>query len=517
VTRRVRKSGLAWALAVVAAGVGWAPPSQAAEVVHCGQVITRSLTVANDVGPCAGDGLIVRANDITVDLNGHVARGAGFANPSSIDSAGVRLDSVTGVTVRSGTVREFAVGVLVLHGSGNTISGITAADNVGRSFATYGDGINLDASSDNTVIGSTVTGNGPFAGIDMTNDASGNHIANNHVADNHVVATFEFGDCQCDDGIAVAAGSFNVISGNVVERNGEFGIAMAGRDASHDQALDNISRDNGNFGINAGGSGGHLVSNNVVTGNGFDRFAAPSVGPQPFNDGGVAACGTCFGPGDLTTIQDNVVTGNGGIGVFLGFNGNEFLGGTGIFGTFPPRPYQAPRSNLVQRNQVRDNTGDGIFVECEKVFDASFNSTCLTDSPPHHGLRILDNTSLGNGGAKAGAGAWDLHDGNVNCDHNIWAANKAVTANPPCTLAGSSPTTTSTTSTTRPTTTTTRPPATTTTTIANACAQQVEAQRKAVNAQITQQEVGQSAATVAALEQSRALANANFDRQLAAC
>ena len=512
--------------ALVAAGLGWGSPAQAAELVSCGQVLTHSVTLANDIGPCAGDGLIVRTNGITVDLGGHVVRGAGFSSPASIDSAGVRLDNVTGVTVRSGTAREFAVGILVLHGSGNTISHITAADNIGRSFATYGDGINLDGSNDDTVINSTVTGNGPFSGINMVRNASGNHITDNHVADNHVAATFEFGDCQCDDGIAIDAGELNVVSGNVAERNGEFGISLAGRDAAHDQALNNVSRDNGHFGINAGGSGGHLVSGNVITGNGFGRFEPLGSSIGDSIDGGVAACGTCFGPGDPTTIQDNVITGNRGVGVFLGFNGNQFLGGTGIFGSFPPRPYQAPRPNLVQRNQIRGNGGDGVFVECETVFDANFNASCLPDSPPHQGLRILDNTSLGNGGANAGKSAWDLHDGNVNCDHNIWSANKAVTANPPCTLAGSGSTSTSTTrppttTTTKPTTTTTTGPTTTsstsTTVAGNACAQQVEAQRKLVNDQITQQEVGQSVGVVAALEQSRAQANASFDRQLAAC
>jgi len=504
---------------MLVAGLGWAPPAPAAEVVGCGQVLTHSVTLAGDIGPCAGDGLTVRANGITVDLGGHVVRGAGFASAASIDSAGVRLDNVTGVTVRSGTVREFAVGILVFHGSGNTVAGIIAADNIGRSFATWGDGINLDGSNDNTVRDSTVTGNGPFAGINMVRNASGNHITDNYVADNHVVATFEFGECQCDDGIAIDAGEFNVVSGNLAERNGEFGISLAGRDAAHDQAVDNVSRDNGHWGINAGGSGGHLVSGNVITGNGFGRFEPPGSPIGDAIDGGVAACGTCFGPGDPTTIQDNVITANRGIGVFLGFNGNQFLGGTGIYGTFPPQPYQAPRSNLVQRNQIRGNGGDGIFVECETVYDADFNASCLAGSPPHQGLRILDNTSLGNGGANAGKSAWDLHDGNVDCDHNIWSANKAVTGNPPCTLAGpGATTTTSSTSTTRPpTTTTTKPTTTTSTTVANACARQVQAQRKAFNDQITQQEVGQSAAVVAALEQSRSQANAAFDRQLAAC
>lgn len=76
---------------------------------------------------------------------------------------------------------------------------------------------------------------------------------------------------------------------------------------------------------------------------------------------------------------------------------------------------------------------------------------------------------------------------------------------------------TTTTTTTLPTTTTTAPPTTSTTTPSSSCAQSVQAQRQAVNLAFDAQESGQSPAVVAVLEQARARANADFDRQLAAC
>ncbi|MDQ6615285.1 MAG: hypothetical protein M3083_11195, partial [Actinomycetota bacterium] len=192
-------------------------------------------------------------------------------------------------------------------------------------------------------------------------------------------------------------------------------------------ATNNVVRFSGNLGINAGTAGdGHYVANNVLTDNGHEQF-----GPSNFAgfDGGIATCGTCFGPGAPTTIINNYISNNVGFGVFLGFNGH----------VFPGEAYQAPRANLVRGNTVIGNTGDGIFVECDMVFDAMFNGTCLTNPPRHQGLRILDNISLENGGTGAGVTAWDLHDGNKNpdgsggCNFNTWSGNTYTTANPACT------------------------------------------------------------------------------------
>ena len=89
----------------------------------------------------------------------------------------------------------------------------------------------------------------------------------------------------------------------------------------------------------------------------------------------------------------------------------------------------------MQHNTITNNTGDGIFVQCDVLYDADFNGTCLTSTPPHVGMRFLHNVAKKNGGSGAGVTAWDLHDENANCDHDIWSHNVARTANPSCTLA----------------------------------------------------------------------------------
>ena len=54
------------ALAVVTASASATPATK----VMCGQTLTRSVKLANDLRDCPGDGLVIGAPRITVDLNG---------------------------------------------------------------------------------------------------------------------------------------------------------------------------------------------------------------------------------------------------------------------------------------------------------------------------------------------------------------------------------------------------------------------------------------------------------------
>jgi parallel beta-helix repeat protein len=438
----VKRFSIVSAGALLGSTLGLASAAYAAgTTVACGQVITTSITLTNDVGPCLGDGLIVKGFSITVDMAGHTIKGAASDPASAIDQAGIHLDNVSGVTVKGGTVRGFFAGVLVKGGSGNTITDMKVFNNVGLGTTLYSDGIVLDGSTNNKVTTNRVTGNGPYAGIHMINNASNNRVLRNFVADNHV-PSIGLGpggtDLALDSGIALDSdSSYNVISDNQVLRNGFFGIKLAGVGTSHDQAINNTIKDNGNAGINAGGNG-HTVAGNLIDHNGYEQFLPVGATAGQNSRDGVITCGVPSPPGrpcgnDPAIIQDNSITRNAGIGVDLVFNGSQVTGGCGIYGCFPAEPYSPPRSNLVQRNIVRNNGGDGIFVECDQLYDANFDATCITTSPDHKGQRILNNTTSGNGGANAGISAWDLHDQNPRCDDDIWSGNTYDTAKPFCT------------------------------------------------------------------------------------
>ena len=59
----------------------------------------------NDLNDCLWDGLVVGANNITIDLDGHTIDGKGIG-------AGIRNDGYDNVTIRNGKVSEFDYGVI---------------------------------------------------------------------------------------------------------------------------------------------------------------------------------------------------------------------------------------------------------------------------------------------------------------------------------------------------------------------------------------------------------------------
>ncbi len=131
-------------------------------------MLTRSTTLHQDVGPCSGNGITVAANNVTLNLNGHRV----FGTDQSGEGAGVLLRHVSGVVVVNGTVEQFDGGVVIEGGARNSVVRVTARDNIGSSEGMsgpsetlYGDGIAVQGSSHNRIIGNHAVNNGPYSGI----------------------------------------------------------------------------------------------------------------------------------------------------------------------------------------------------------------------------------------------------------------------------------------------------------------------------------------------------------------
>jgi hypothetical protein len=96
-----------------------------AKSLSCGEVIKESVKLSTNL-VCTGDGLIIGADGITVDLNGHSLEGPG---PKS-SKIGVMLATSSGVTLKGpGTISGYQAGTLDTGGQGNTITGINYDDN----------------------------------------------------------------------------------------------------------------------------------------------------------------------------------------------------------------------------------------------------------------------------------------------------------------------------------------------------------------------------------------------------
>ena len=108
-----------------------APASAQTAHPQCGDTITQDTTLYADLVDCPGDGLVIGANGVTLDLGGHVVDGAG-AN----DSAGVSGSGFHGARIENGTVRQFGVGIALATrthrgtgASGNVLRRLEIVDN----------------------------------------------------------------------------------------------------------------------------------------------------------------------------------------------------------------------------------------------------------------------------------------------------------------------------------------------------------------------------------------------------
>jgi sugar lactone lactonase YvrE len=276
---------------------GAPPPGPA---TGCGRVITTDTTLVADVGPCAGNGLVLGGDNVTLDLAGH--RVFGDADRTGRD-AGILLTGRKGVTVKGGTVEGFDAGVSVIGGSGNTIRDMVVRDNIGNpdsSVSEYGDGIVLLFSKENSVLDNLVTHNGNYDGIGVLGVGADRNLIQGNTVENTVTEGFSFGI-----GILV-----NPILSVDLPRE----VSLY-----RNRVLGNTVRDNESGGISTLSNINGVIEDNVVTGNGTDGFAFPGngIGVQSllFTD-----------PNTRVLVRNNEVHGNGRSGIDVLSRSNRIVG-----------------------------------------------------------------------------------------------------------------------------------------------------------------------------------------------
>ena len=259
-----------------------ASPSAAASLT-CGSVVTTSVVLTSDLGPCPGDALIAGADNIVIDLGGHTITGNG-------SGAGVRVAQHTGVTVTNGTIRTFETGVVLDESTRNTVSKLVLADNL-RGVNVAGsdnnlvekntilgsglDGIRLGLSDNNLVSKNILTGN--VFGIGVADFSTGNLVEKNVLRDTRGFGVAVFSDSDSNrlekndvqrtsggDGISVSPDSdLTVVFKNIANANRDDGIDT---DNPQTTITGNIANSNGDLGIEAvqgaTDGGGNLASGN---------------------------------------------------------------------------------------------------------------------------------------------------------------------------------------------------------------------------------------------------------------
>lgn len=463
-------------LAMIISAAGAAPAAAAPGMtLSCGSVVTESVKLANDVGPCPDDGLVIAASGITLDLNGHRVKGTfdPLAMGAPPDDEGITFRMVKGSTLRNGEVTGFATGVKIDGGSGNRVTRMDVHDNRGRSSA--GDGIVVFGSQRNRVDHNRVVGNGPASGITLlaaqsagSPGSSYNEISDNLVLDNNIPEVGADGtpNWRRDIGIAIEGpgATHNRVLRNLVENSGTHGI----------QVFPACST---GYDVSTGcpgtvGNDYNVIRNNRVNGNGL---AAPTEG-MPLGDG---ISILSMGPAMVkmprgTVVENNTTDGNQRNGISLGGgNGQELATGTWTtggesYGCYRPQRgdpndpivdspdlcgvngntvvrnsasgngaagiYVGPRSdeNTISYNRATNNGSDGIAIglavrydeDQREVRDASGNLVTIAGSGGRNNT-LEHNRATGNN-------RWDGADENPGCDNNRWVRNRFGTVNQAC-------------------------------------------------------------------------------------
>ena len=170
--RIIRRLGLSLIVAM-ALSVAVGPASGHAGLAQpgCGDTITVDTKLAKDLVNCPNNGIVIGADDITLDLNGHVIDGDGaeFSDcpPDEACDIGILDFDHRGVTIKGGDVREFTFGALVVGASDSHVTRLVLKNH-------FFSGLLVAESSRSEIDGLTVSGNG------LTTDQAGVDIFDSH-------------------------------------------------------------------------------------------------------------------------------------------------------------------------------------------------------------------------------------------------------------------------------------------------------------------------------------------------
>jgi parallel beta-helix repeat protein len=374
-----------------------------ADPAGCGQVLTRSITLSNNLIGCPGDGLVIGAGGITIDLNGRAVEGTGLG-------AGVRNPGHHDVTVRNGTIRNFDGGVMLSEAQRNTVAGISFDQTeLGGVHLSNTDGSQV---RDNHMIG--------FGGVafHLTGGSSSNLVAGNTVAaGNGEAVVVEGGSDQnriegnrlsgsSDSGIRVDYSASTMVIGNLVAGGSDAAITMTGAPGSVVQS--NTVQGVGDAAILLTGSTGNVVRFNTL-GQSADSGVVMSgvsdslIKANTMSHAGDAAISLELGSSNVRVI-DNKASHSSDAGVFLGDGLGNVVRGNVLLSNTTGIEVSGGGNHTIEFNTANAGLGSGIEV------GESLNATVFGNTTDNNGTggiaveggaqsgSVRGNQAKGNGG-----------------------------------------------------------------------------------------------------------------------
>jgi parallel beta-helix repeat protein len=343
--------------------------------VSCGDVITENTTLDSDLIDCPGDGIVIGADNITLDLDGYtVDAGPGTApDDHGVDNSAGRV----GVTIRDGRIQGFGyaavkVGRSLTHCEPcNDPAPVTG--NRLRNLTVSGAGIVIEESAGNEIVGNSLSGLRSSIGL---RDSDQNRIEDNTIVhgggmwllqsdDNQLIRNLVSSDVLIDGGIELLySAERNLVDGNSVS-GAYMGIRLDEADAN--AVRRNLAHGN-EYGIGVSGATMNRVDRNRIVRNAF--------------------AGMSLGVVRQTSIEGNVIVDNGFFGIGMNCSADVRVSRNLVSGT-----------HFVSEDIFADNQGTGIFVG-------------YSDRTVLQGNRVSRNESAGievaakrpDGGACAGEG-----------------------------------------------------------------------------------------------------------------
>ena len=337
------------------------PSTALAAGPNCGDTITRSTTLHRDLTNCPGDGLVIGAPGVTLDLDGHTIDGDGAGD----DDQGVsNRGAYDRLTVVDGTVREFGIGICTEGGAdhrlrelrvvrnsdfGAILQDATRAEVTRNTF--HDDGISalvLGGADHALVARNTATGSSGYAfPLFATNDSA--------VRDN----TFDGNE----HGILLDGSRRNVVERNVLTHTAGSSIDLGNRGNRGNRVEWNRLTDNGDGIIVVNGQN-TLVRHNLVTGMGF--FGSPDT----------AGFGLFIDGGDDNAVDGNILTGGRGPALFVA----------------QWEAPSAPRHTTFTANVANSRLDDGIRVDGAAI--DTLVARNLTDRNGDDGIDVAAGTTV---------------------------------------------------------------------------------------------------------------------------
>jgi large repetitive protein len=361
--------------------------AHASTAVACGQTIATSIRVANNLVDCPGDGLVIGASHITIDLAGHTVSGI-----NAPGSEGIADDGQVGVTVKNGTISRFflngvglrdapgsavsnmtirkigagggegdaSAGVLVKDSPKTAVSGVTVTNDV---TAYQSDGVDVLFSADTVLSGNRVARNawnGMFVIASPGARIVGNTFAGNqnqgievNAGSDHALLVGNRAVDNVSNGLVVGAVSDARVRGNTMARNGESGLFMF--DLLNSRVRGNWAHAN-SVGIDLEGGQNGSTGDRIVNNDTSRNLSTGLVVADAANDNVVA--------GNVSDANQGAPGTGGGI-IVAGATGNKVLGNVANYnldvgiGVFDNDPGDSA-GNVIAHNVASYNHAHGI-------------------------------------------------------------------------------------------------------------------------------------------------------------